>query len=703
MADSPEKLWKTECDESQIRLRVSNTPDIPAESGTRAVSVAASIAASPELTVLATIESNEHVEVSDAQEALVLEESLFGNCTGRPKRSDASVLLDETVFPASIESVERSTSVLVVEPGVFPIDRYRPLSLLSKSVMKSTYLAIDRLLQTPVVVECFEPSVPVQSSSFEKSVKSARRLQNNNVLIVTEYGTTAMGQSYVVSDYRQEMSLAQYIEKNGALNVRIVIDVFLQVLDALAYLEEHSINIRNFGLQHILVSRRVDGGPNVRLDSLRLLEPQGYQDSSTEYTEQNLDINTLTIQSFGGAMYHALAGRSPIPYPENRVRSQGRPENAKYISLTEAHPGRAFRKETEDLVSGCLNGGFDSIENVRHALLSLSETITHSGDPVRSPLRAKVRMLDQIRPELSQPIGKRSKLAMIITLTYITMLYAGFAVLVRRASSPPPLQTSSSIISMDGLMALPLLLLMTRAEENPPKPAVLPDSSESIILVDRYLQVTNLKLTSANTKNLLKLAAFVPSHVVAEFVAPGTEVFDEDKWTYTTAHAEPKFVSKIRFSSCQIEPNALSQLSQFNQLDTIVFESCKGLTPETLHPLVKVITSDTRKLKKIIFDNCDISGETLKVLKPLSQLKLGLLDTRFSDKDFSSLCELNVSGLYLSASNVSKTAIEKLASVKSLKKLTLAPLSIPGDDALEIRSKLSRLRVDMGFDPDYGF
>ncbi len=679
MAEEPGRRLKLdEPIESKVRLAVSDAEALEApETETEAV-VVVNVHQTGSVSTGSSDDKPRETDESKCKTDPIVVETLFDPNSEKSDASRSITQLDDSALPLSFEEIEKlvaSNFALVIEAGRFPLDRYRPLSVLSKDSVSSTFLAVDRLLQSVVTIKSFNPRDKGLLS--ESAFKSARRMHHDNVVTVTEYGTTTAGILFIVSDYRRECSLLHYIESTGPLNVLTTIDVFLQVCDALTYLSQSGVRAESLTIDHLLLSKRtVDGGIHVRVDIVGIIEQSTLNKSSLmgnlapgDAANPDTPVRHEEILALGIAMFKTLTGK--MPDVTNSYDVKGKAPRTK--SLAEAVPGRAFRQETEELIADCLSDSgsrIDSIDKFRHALLALNEVLSYSGDPVFSTSCAS-----QARALRSSSRAFRIAFVLIVLILLPTIVLLSF-----QAARPIQLsKMSNDSYSVAGLALMPFMLLRD-------KPSNEPASQSPWVGVYKgvELHVETFKFSSEDMQGIMKQATYYSEAPgSAADVVTDNSVFYSEQWSGNSLekHAKPvrpmpaemrAAITKVYLTDCEIlTADALEPLCQFKNLSALEFCRCKGITAESLNLMLKPRGRQrcSQTLKNISFIHTPMSGSTLLALKNIRDLNLTIRNAKFTNSDTKVLKALHLNSLRLVGTAVTDDHIRNFCSLPALQRI----------------------------------
>jgi serine/threonine-protein kinase len=220
-------------------------------------------------------------------------------------------------------------------------NRYRIASLLGQGGMGAVYKAWDVRLNVPVALKEMipQPGLDHQTLSelrrqFQQEAHVLARLSHPYLVRVTDFFEES-GNAYLVMDFVEGESLAERIEREGALAEGPVLEWAYQLLDALGYCHGQGIIHRDIKPQNVII--RFDGravlvdfglvklwdpnDPHTRtamrgVGTPEYAPPEQY-DTQMGHTDPRSDVYSL-----GATLYHALTGQSP-PTATMRIANPG--------------------------------------------------------------------------------------------------------------------------------------------------------------------------------------------------------------------------------------------------------------------------------------------------------------------------------------------------------------------------------------------
>ncbi|MFE7133194.1 tetratricopeptide repeat protein [Streptomyces sp. NPDC057638] len=149
-------------------------------------------------------------------------------------------------------------------------DRYRLVEVIGRGGMGEVWRAVDESLGRTVAVKCLKPvgSQPdsafatVLRERFRREARVAAALQHRGVTVIHDFGEYE-GVLYLVMELLEGLNLSQLMaeEEGRPLPVDDIMDIAVQVADALAYTHERGIVHRDLKPANIM--RLLDGGVKI--------------------------------------------------------------------------------------------------------------------------------------------------------------------------------------------------------------------------------------------------------------------------------------------------------------------------------------------------------------------------------------------------------------------------------------------------------
>ena len=210
---------------------------------------------------------------------------------------------------------------MILRPGTFLQDRYEILEQIGSGGMSDVYKALCHKLNRLVAIKVLKEEFSSDSnfvSKFKMEAQSAARLSHPN--IVNIYDVVDDGDlHYIVMELIEGITLKNYINKKGCLDIKEAIGIAMQVAQGIAAAHEQGIIHRDIKPQNIIIAR--DGKVKVAdfgiaraassqtmsataVGSVHYISPEqargGYSDARSD------------IYSLGITLYEMVAGRVPF-------------------------------------------------------------------------------------------------------------------------------------------------------------------------------------------------------------------------------------------------------------------------------------------------------------------------------------------------------------------------------------------------------
>jgi serine/threonine protein kinase len=141
-------------------------------------------------------------------------------------------------------------------PHAERVGPYDILETLGQGAMGDVYLARDSRLSRNVAIKTISQageSDPVRRNRFLQEARSASALNHPNIVTIHDFGTDN-GISYIVTELVDGESLRKLLER-GPMTLRQVLDIAVQIADALAAAHEAGIVHRDLKPENIMITR----------------------------------------------------------------------------------------------------------------------------------------------------------------------------------------------------------------------------------------------------------------------------------------------------------------------------------------------------------------------------------------------------------------------------------------------------------------
>jgi serine/threonine protein kinase len=141
-------------------------------------------------------------------------------------------------------------------PGALLGGKYRLERLLGEGGMANVWLARNEFLDLPVALKIVRPQI--RGSETAARLLTEARVQANlrhpNVARVYDYGQTQSGDAFIVMELLEGYSLAEWLEREGALSPVIAVQIMLPVIDALCAAHRAGVIHRDLKPDNIFIS-----------------------------------------------------------------------------------------------------------------------------------------------------------------------------------------------------------------------------------------------------------------------------------------------------------------------------------------------------------------------------------------------------------------------------------------------------------------
>jgi serine/threonine-protein kinase len=222
---------------------------------------------------------------------------------------------------------------LGVRPGQVLAGRYRVDAILGVGgmgvVVAATHVHLDDrvALKLPLPATLREPRAVAR---FIEEARAAARIKSDHVARVMDVGTLENGAPYIVMEVLEGVDLADLLHREGRLEVRLAVDLVLQVCEALAHVHALGMVHRDVKPSNLFCVERPDHRPFVKLLDFGISTlPEGEDGEPATPPERSVvgsphymspeQLRSPTrvdhrtdIWSLGVVLHELLAGRTPF-------------------------------------------------------------------------------------------------------------------------------------------------------------------------------------------------------------------------------------------------------------------------------------------------------------------------------------------------------------------------------------------------------
>ncbi|MBV8278054.1 MAG: protein kinase [Verrucomicrobia bacterium] len=323
-------------------------------------------------------------------------------------RSGASFGCEDTVKPTSVQPVQ-------------PFDHYelvtgedgKPVEL-GRGAMGVTYKAFDIDLHCPVTLKIINERYLGDESArlrFLREARAAARVRHTNVASVFYLGRTGSSYFYAM-EFVEGETLQNLIKRTGRLDVRLALEIAIQVTGGLAAIDETKLVHRDIKPTNIMVRLKQGGAVTAKIIDLGLAKtvdasaseagissPGAFAGtpefaSPEQFAGVPVDIRS-DLYSLGVTLWVMVTGQTPFrgpsadvtyqhqhaPLPLEQLKDVPQPVVVLLEKLLEKDPAQRFQTPNEVLkVIPAITGAIDAQRKInRQSLLKTPQTVSRIG------------------------------------------------------------------------------------------------------------------------------------------------------------------------------------------------------------------------------------------------------------------------------------------------------------------------------------
>jgi len=141
-------------------------------------------------------------------------------------------------------------------PGAIVADRFKVISLLGRGGFGCVYKVYQLLLKKEFALKTLNPAnmTDLAISRFSKEAQAAGRLDHPNLVRAVDFGLIDGVQPYLVMDYVEGPTLAQYLKQHGRIDLKAALQMFIPISMALAYAHKEGVVHRDLKPSNIILS-----------------------------------------------------------------------------------------------------------------------------------------------------------------------------------------------------------------------------------------------------------------------------------------------------------------------------------------------------------------------------------------------------------------------------------------------------------------
>lgn len=211
--------------------------------------------------------------------------------------------------------------------------RYRVHGLIGEGGMGAVYEAEDGRSGDRVAVKVLHPEHVAKKDAESRLRHEARvvsSLGHPNICAIYDVGVLDDGSPYLVMERLRGSSLAAWIERQGALDQSVLIDIMTQVLSALAMAHDRGVVHRDLKPDNIFLVTSPRGVAQAKLLDFGISKASGIEDTAVDLTRTGMVMGTpyymapeqargdrdldhrVDLWAVGVILYEALTGRRPF-------------------------------------------------------------------------------------------------------------------------------------------------------------------------------------------------------------------------------------------------------------------------------------------------------------------------------------------------------------------------------------------------------
>ncbi len=274
---------------------------------------------------------------------------------------------------------------------------YEFLERIGKGTLSYVYQARSGKVDALLAMKIFRRS-PFENKRtlkrLEQEANKAKQLNHPNLCSVYEFGLSEKQYPYLVMDFLAGPTLEEIIRTEGFLEVDRLIDIAIQICDALSHAHQHNLIHRDLKPANIYLLKAKGGGDFVKVSDFgiakvlpnpgretRYMTADGEEFGSPAYMSpeqclgERLDSRS-DIYSLGCLMYEALSGKLPFS-SSNPVRLGFKQVSQKPQSLRERFKDIEIPEALDAAVLCALEkkpeNRFVSADNMKEVLIAIQD------------------------------------------------------------------------------------------------------------------------------------------------------------------------------------------------------------------------------------------------------------------------------------------------------------------------------------------
>lgn len=348
-----------------------------------------------------------------------------------------------------------------IAPGTMIAGRYKVKQKIGEGGMAVVYLIEQIFLKETLALKVLTTGLSDTSTvRFQKEAQVCRMLDHPNLIRVIDFALLDNDSPYLVMEFINGESLADILKRRGQLTESEAIDIFLQIMDGLAYAHEQKVIHRDLKPSNVMLFQRADKQLQVKIldfgiakitgkDTLNTMTLTGTGEifgsplfmSPEQCLGRTVDSRS-DLYSIGCALYQVLTGAPPFAGESALSTMMMHLENEP-LPLGEASLGKTFSPAIEKLTMKLLAKLPDDRYQTARDVFEDLEAIKERRAPRESRAKTQPGSGDSKETKVSP--------AVLIMIAVCVILAAGsIAVLTLKHTNSP----NSELSSVEGSKAI---------------------------------------------------------------------------------------------------------------------------------------------------------------------------------------------------------------------------------------------------------
>lgn len=613
-------------------------------------------------------------------------------------RKQSRLLRETRLSKAENNRLQNDTMLAAFAPGTIIGGTLKIQSMIGEGGMGRVYLAHHSGVNQNYAVKILTPSLINETNwqRFKSEAKTLASLSHPTLVKVYDLGLHEQRVPYYSMDYLEGRNLEEILIRDGTLDLNTAIEIFLAVLDGLAYAHRHNVIHRDLKPANIFISSAPHCVKILDFGISKLIDSKNSQDltltgevfgsphymSPEQCRGESVDARS-DIYSIGCCLFETLTGFLPFEgetFLETATMHEEyfAPKLADYAVAQ--NKGTAFPQSLENVVARCLaKHPQERYQSAKELAIDLTSVAQGKEVPqFHSSFRPKSQAMQSRARE-----GNRS-------FPWLPMCLAAFTIFLSGAAAVLIYQ---ALIAKTNVRSPQIALEEPMPQVAPPAATIKEletkaDEKKVLEINDSFLKtpslIDSLDATSPD-KISIRCTRTIPDRLLNKLTR-FLNVESLDCFNLSTESKALKFIddfpklSEINFTKTILHPLASNEQSSLSRLQKVSFIGDYGcsnlleqLNPQTLTELSiktpNLSINDIRriaqfkKLTTLFLDSDSITNNELAELTALNNLQaLSLYSTQIDGSSKSILAKFRkLQNLFAPAANIKETDLPKLA------------------------------------------